>query len=413
LRNTLGLLPILFVGRYLILAGQVEGDGIDDRMGRALLVACGFCVGISLFYSQDAGAACGFSCAVTMIVVRIGAGGFRLLVKEALWMAAGFAICVVPLLAWLQYHNALGPAAAVMMEAVQDFAMGYGGIPYPSFFVAITRPFDGNYLYSFWAIIIYGIAAVHCATGLYSGRRDPRLYLELGLLLFGAVLFRSALGRSDSPHVHFGSMPAFMILFAWWDDWACRFSDMRMHEKRMVIVTNAVIAAALVIILSSNYLVSGYASSVRNAMLTPSAKFPGYAVPGEQVVGLDRAGVHFESKTTESLAAIQAFLDANVSPGEPVYCFPNQPMYFFLFDITNPTRSTCASLTHTRRHRILAIEDLEKHPTRYIIYNDGAPRMDRIPTRVMYRELYDYIREAYEPAIDLGHGVVIWQRKEK
>ena len=99
-------------------------------------------------------------------------------------------------------------------------------------------------------------------------------------------------------------------------------------------------------------------------------------------------------------------------PGDYVYFFPNEAIYYFLFNRNNPTRYASAYLAVTADHRRELVADLELNRPRYVIYSLKTWRMDDIGETIQVPEVVNYLRRAYRPVVNLG-DVVVLERTNK
>ncbi len=90
--------------------------------------------------------------------------------------------------------------------------MATANLPAPSFAAFLAAPLREGPLLYYGIIGVYICTAVFLIPLLLMGRLTRDNILTAGLLVFGALLFRSALGRSDQYHVYYASPPAFLLM---------------------------------------------------------------------------------------------------------------------------------------------------------------------------------------------------------
>jgi hypothetical protein len=67
---------------------------------------------------------------------------------------------------------------------------------------------------------------------------------------------------------------------------------------------------------------------------------------------------------------IVAFLQAHTRPGDELFIYPYQPIYYFLEDLQNPTRYSCLLYGYSPAAQFNeAINDLERKKVRYVLYD--------------------------------------------
>ena len=194
-----------------------------------LSLAAGLLAGTSLLYSQEFGLALVLSAGAVFAVSREG--------RAAAVFAAGLAAVVTPMLAWFALHGALAPMLHDLVEYPRYMIAGYGKRPFPSLVanlplrLAALREPDALDLRLGYAAPVVCAGALLLAVPLATLRaRQPFAWLRaaaqslaadparLGvalLALFGALAFRSALGRSDITHVlMILAPPALLVVIA-------------------------------------------------------------------------------------------------------------------------------------------------------------------------------------------------------
>ena len=182
---------------------------------RALALGAGLLAGTSLLYSQEFGLAFLLSAAAGFAVTRAG--------RAAAAFVLGAGAVLVPVLGWFAAQGALGPMLSDVVEYPRYMLAGYAKRPFPSLvaslplrLAALQDPetlllrlgYSAPFLCAAALLIAVPVAALSLRHPLVWVRgaaetlaRDP-LRLAIALLaLFGALSFRSALGRSDLIHV--------------------------------------------------------------------------------------------------------------------------------------------------------------------------------------------------------------------
>ncbi len=66
------------------------------------------------------------------------------------------------------------------------------------------------------------------------------------------------------------------------------------------------------------------------------------------------------------------YLTAHTRPGNRIYVYPYQPVYYYLSATRNPTRYEFLALgQNTRRQYLRAVAELKRHPPRLVLYDPG------------------------------------------
>jgi hypothetical protein len=105
----------------------------------------------------------------------------------------------------------------------------------------------------------------------------------------------------------------------------------------------------------------------------------------------ERSGVVLDRRTADSIVAISSYLERFSRGRDDVYFFPNEPMYYFLFDRVPPTRYVMTSIAATREQRLDIVRDLERKRTPFVVYSISTWRVDSIPDNIQAPEVLDYI----------------------
>ncbi|HEY5973990.1 MAG TPA: hypothetical protein VIU41_04550 [Geobacteraceae bacterium] len=390
LRVALGFLPLLLWYRSQ-----------DGRQSVGLLLT-GAAVGLSLLLSQEVGMCALLATLGVTVAQAVMTGGQSRLWQKVVTIAGGVVVVILPFLAYLQLHDALGVFLAEMLLYPRLYALGYGSLPFPALGGFIAHPFSGGALLHYWVIGIYAAVAVYFIPTVVRRQLAPRDFLTLGLLLFGLLLYRAALGRSDEYHVFYVSQPAFLLCFDLLDRGISRSVRSQPPAMRVSgVLQSAAVLLCLGIALTQVPALRGNLSRTLAFGLDFRSKLS-IAQSGAQVPDIPRAGVAFEPRTAVNLGRLKGFLDENCQPGEPVYFFPNEPAYYFLFERPNPTRYPFAYHAATVAQRQELIAGLERVKPRFVVYSRNSWRVDDISEDVWVPEVVAYLRQHYRPALDLG-----------
>lgn len=397
-RIFLGFVPLLVLGRYL------------RRERKLPLVASGFALGISMLFSQEAGF-CGMLAIVLFLCLEArNSEGLRLLVRQGGLVAGGGLMVVAPMLIYFYQQNALGQFFDSMYGYPKLVTLGYAALPFPSVADFLTAPLTSGAFFPYWIIGIYILTAISVIVSLFLGLGNRDLHFMAALLLFGMVLFRVALGRSDAAHIYDASAPAFLLAFMMIDKAVLGWKD---NSPAIMKAGRTALAVALLVSLglslgSSNVLRHNMSSALLE-ITNISSKFKIQEM-GVMLPQLPRAGIFFEPRTAENLVGIGNALDRHTQRGEEVLFFPNEAGYYFLFDRPVPTAYVHAYLAVTSAQRREMVADLERRRPAYVVYSLDSWRIDNIPEHVQVPEVVAYLNEKYTLAEDLG-GTLILRRK--
>ena len=104
-------------------------------------------------------------------------------------------------------------------------------------------------------------------------------------------------------------------------------------------------------------------------------------------------------------------------PGEYLFAYPYIPQYYFLTGTQNPTRYSLLIYNYnTERQFKNAIEEIQKHKVRYIVWKTDMKELEKLLPGCTRRPPYgflmdDYIRSHYRMVASYPyHGYEIWER---
>ncbi|HEC16647.1 MAG TPA: hypothetical protein ENI99_08790 [Sedimenticola sp.] len=395
LRVALAILPMIFAYGYM------------DSRRPYLLPVCGLVVGQSLLFSQEAGL-CSLLALLVLFLLYHGAGGeWKRAGQACLLFLAGVVISVAPMLFYLFMNDAFGPFIDSMVGYPRLFMLGYSAMPFPSFNWFIDN-LDSNAAYlQFGIIFIYIFAAIQLLSRLMVGPVSPGLLIRITLLVFGVLLFRSALGRSDDFHALLAAPPAILLIILYIEDGFCLFRSHAQVGPRVAgLFFSFFVAGSVVAWIGATPFLKSMVTATRDDLMSMDAKWN--LVPwGTRLPALARGGIYFPPQTAASIRKIQRFLEKRTKPEDYVYFFPNEAVYYFLFNRKNPTRYASPYIAITAEHRKELVAGLERNRPRYVVYSLKTWRMDEIRETIQAPEVVEYLRRTYRPALNMGDVVVL------
>jgi hypothetical protein len=329
-------------------------------------------------------------------------------ISEICFIFAGLLILVAPVLSYFYLKGALFDLFDCLYGYPKIVTYGYGSFPFPDFRAFIASPFEAVIFDNYWIIFVYIISGFYISRSFLLGFKDNDHLLKLSLLIFGIFLFRAALGRVGLERALFVSPPAFLLLFIFLDN--AILSVLTKRIKRVFSLFSASSIIFLFILLFSNlFILNNNLHIAKDELLNLHRKIS-IRPTGHLIPTLSRGNIHFDINTALSILNINEFLKKKTLPGEYVYFFPNEAIYYFLFNRNNPTRFAFSYMAATKNHRLELINDLEKRQPRYVVYSRKTWRIDDIPETVQVPEVYDYISNKYKTVVDFGKAVSILER---
>ena len=398
MRVLLGFVPLLILYRH--------------AAGRSKLtsLAAGVALGISLLFSQEVGLCAVIATGGFLFLEAHAAGSYRRLAAQAGLVAAGGSLMVLPMLGYFYSRGSLGRFFESLYGYPKLVTLGFGSLPFPPLAAFLTAPLSGGAYFPYWMIGIYLLAAVSLLVLLSLGPGNREIHFRAALLVFGMLLFRAALGRSDESHYFFALLPALMLAVLMLDDSVRRLADCphrTLEIGRRTLIGGLLISLILLFgtsrILRAN--LANVFSELRRFPTKFSVQEAGVAVPE-----LPRGGTFYDPATAQDLVKIKGVLDRYTKPGDYVLFFPNEAAYYFLFDRRVPTRYVHAYFAITTQHRLEMAAELERSRPAYVVYTLDNWRMDGILEDVAVPEVVHYLKDKYEKAEDFGN-ILILRRK--
>ena len=398
LRVLLGYVPLLILFR----------NALNELKFSAAI--SGVSLGISLLFSQEVGLCAVIATLVFLHMETRATKTYRRLASQVGQLTIGCCLVVLPMLGYFYRHNALGRFFESLYGYPKLVTLGFGSLPFPSFSELMAAPLTGRAYFPYWIIGIYLLAAISLSVVIFLGQANRDTHFRVSLLVFGMLLFRAALGRSDESHFYFALSPALMLTFLMLDD---AFRELSNCPVQVLKTGRCILIGGLVL---SLVLLCGTSRILRNSMVrvyTELNRFPSKFNVQETGVALPqmtRAGVLFDRATAHDIVKIGQALDHYTRPGDNVLFFPNEAAYYFLFNRSVPTRYVHAYFAVTTDQRREMVNELEQSRPAYVIYTLNSWRIDDIPEYIQVPEVVSYLREKYTPVEDLG-GILVLRRK--
>ena len=397
--------------RTLPLLASAAAAARHARTGRrSALVLSGAIAALGLFWSLEVGL---FACAALVlyavaepwyrreparIASSIGAG------------AAGIALVLLPAFAALAVFGALGAflrdSAAVLSStgAIWDLP---SPVPRDVARAALHGPVAllRSEATRFYAPQLFFGAL---AAALLLRRRDRRFgsndAVVLALLVFSAIGYRTALGRSSYSHTRFAVIVPSLLLAAWLPEDFFRFRGAR--AVKMLAAAAAVAAFALYAELPDS--LRDTAAKIR----TRAARREG---DGLFALALPRGGgVRVPAGQAASLSGLAEFAERALRPGETFYDFADAGALYFLLGRRNPSRFYEASILSADGWQAETIAALERARPGFVVVaaGQGEEAFDEVPISRRCPRLAAWIESRY-PAVSTVGEFTIRRQTEK
>ena len=343
-----------------------------DRTSLGWSIATGALLATTLLYSPEIGAASIIAVAIVLL--------FKASLRATLWTGFGMILVLAPAAIYLATIGALKETIDGLFLFSRFRMLGFAGAPFPHL------EFDLYTLRAYFVPVVLTVSGFWTATKLLRGLRDARVLTQLGLFIFGAVLFTAALTRPDESHLTFVAPPGLILL-------ACLLEDAAFAVKSQ----NQRLAAVTGLTLGTLGLLLPWTLPAYDHFFTFIQPPSGRTIP------VPRAGsALFPEEFALDLDRLTHAIQTRTSPNEPIWVFPGEALLYFLADRPQPTRFPQVVFAVTRAQRQELVADLERNRPRWTIIYRDAPELEGIPYSVAVPEVVEYLEAHYQFEINIG-----------
>ncbi len=243
------------------------------------------------------------------------------------------------------------------------------------------------------------------------------------LLLGGIAFFRTALGRADGGHLHYGST------FLW-------LLCLLPLERGFFGMAHHLFASALRFVRRPPTPIPRRGLTSLNAawILIPIAIFGWYVGEVHQPLAgfgekwqrlrqnpfsrrvasaeLARAGrVDIPDKQVEQLQKVVAYIHEHTAPDEKIFDFTSQGAYYFFANRPSVTRFHQVSYASTPAMQREVVAALARDGTRLVLFKTGGwfDAVDGIPVEARHPIIAAYLRANYTRAVDINGTQILWR----
>ncbi len=268
--------------------------------------------------------------------------------------------------------------------------------------------------------------AVHltyrCLRGeLWNSEGATKLLL---LLLGGIAFFRTALGRADGGHLHYGStflwllclLPLERGLLAMMRSLVANLSrvvDRRFRMNGRRAETYLKTAWILIPIM----LFCWYVGEVHQPLAGFEEKWQRLRQnPFSRRVALEelaRAGrVDIPDEQAAQIQQVVAYIHEHTAPNEKIFDFTSQGAYYFFANRPSVTRFHQVSYASTPAMQREVVSALERDGTRLVLFKTGGwfDAVDGIPVEERHPIIAKYLQENYTLAVDINGTQILWRQ---
>ena len=256
----------------------------------------------------------------------------------------------------------------------------------------------------------------------------PEDSMRLLLLLLGGIaFFRTALGRSDGGHLHFGSTFLWLLCLFPLDRGISGIFDILFHgeaansiRERLTLLRDKarwqrVLKVSWILIPAAMCI--WYVGEVHNPLNVFSNRWElmkrNQFTLSQADEELERAGnVDIPDDQVAQIQQVVAYIQENTSPSENIFDFTSQGAYYFFADRPSVTRFHMVSYASTPSMQREVVSALESDQTRLVIFKTGGwfDRVDGIPVEERHPIIAKYLSENYELSIDINNTEILMRK---
>jgi hypothetical protein len=371
LKNKLAVFVVMLVA--IALTTIMVRNNVEIRLGMGLVslamlthpMAAGALAALSLFTSVEVG------------VAVLAAGGLAVLLynrKSIFKYLAGFLAVSVPIVAILALQGGLIPMIEQISTYASAFSSGYLNLP-------AERSVNSAFIH--WHIINQYISAYPFLwelaragiVGAIMVALHKREKLALAVGIFGLILFRSALGRSDFYHLLLPLLVAIPLIF---------FALEKFENKYLVPVF-------------SFLLLFVFARNIVNASFVETKLYQ-LQTYGKQIG--EPEPVFAESELT-----LVNHIKQNTLANESIFVYPWNPEIYYLAERPNATKFYTPYAFFSDKYQQEMISELQSNKPAMIIYNPEMKFADLVPDSLPL--VNRYILENFEEVVSFGNYKIL------
>ena len=397
------------VAAVLAACGASQG-----KAGARLQLGGGVAAGAALGFSFEVGVAAVVAAGIGCLLPWINRGGYSRSLHAAARVGVGMTAVLVPLTLALALRGELVAFVTTFGQMVTLPGAGYQALPWPDLLgwfrdasgqhrpfppVALTYSAPGDSLHAgerlaitWWACVPWVVlgsgVAVSIAAVLRSRRErvmGSRTAGLVALVIFGIIVGRGAVGRSDLYHLQFyGALPASLVAASLVDRILARTRRWPAH------LAAAGLMLALVVSVAS-WPPRYYATGARR----PLASHIG--VLDADLTPLDRPRSRHVRLAPDLAAEVRTVIDWSASLDEQrtVWFYPSEASYYWLTGRAPITPYPWAYDAATRQQRIDLVEELQRTPPDCVLVTEGTFSIDHVPAAGLLPEIEQWLASEY------------------
>ncbi len=380
-RLGIAILPLLFIYWYNI------------KKDTKFLVLAGITTSLAFFASLETGIA---SVCTTLVTVILSSSRKKLL-HNITKLLIGIVILSLPVFGILVMNGAIGKFFEYIIYYAGTFSSGYQNFAIEKsdpqtllqWYLVVKYIATSGFLWELTKLSLMGGLFI-VITKKIRKQIGPVEILVASIAIFGLILSRSALGRSDAYHIAFVWIPALLLV-------GYILQCISEYTK-----TVPVIVLMLLIFFIGRDLTQ--MTLFQNQIIkfetygNPSGSYPSYSTSRAGII----TGIETSPKEMDDLVS---FVDSHVNKNENIFVFPQEPEIYFLTDRNDATSFDTPMTFYTLHYQNQMIKELSEKPPKLIIYR--AKYQTQSFTNDTLHEVNEYILKNYKVIETFGKESVM------
>ena len=363
----------------------------------------GILTGVVFLYSHETGIAVIIvAAAFWLLAAVLHRGSLPDRIKEMGISVGCLLATLLPFFLYFYATDALVPFLKVIFEYPFYVMLGYGSLPAPNISqtaLSVIRgkmPFASIYpsITFCFPIFVYAVTLAFQIIHFLKGGFTTRDIFFFLIMLYGIIMFRYALGRSDGFHIFQVYAPAVFLL--------CYLGTLPLQQAVTRGIKSVIPFIVIIFPLMVLFSFSPTFETLRWRMFevnTVNIKKKFSALPQEDMVEVpvpEMKGVFVPGRTAETIMDFVKF-SKKLEADDSVFVFGNAPFAYFILNRRNPTRFDMIYWAVNTELQKEIVDDLEEAKPKYMIYM--MFELDDIPAHVQVPVIYEYCAKTYQDLI--------------
>src|SRR3989338_4951314 len=373
----------------------------------------GIFLSASLFFSHETAICLAISFFFMLIAAKFiqEHGKARIGTKFFSNFTLGFSIIALPVILFLLYEGTFSYYLEASISYPKYVTLGFGGIPFPNLFIEFKNiikhfSYNGfkNFLFTYaayWPIILYLGVTLHIIISIILKNFNYKKLIASGILIYGIILFKGALGRSGIDRNYLLLPPAIILSIFYAEKLLIKIYEVYKNRLRNKLGLIALYFTILIFIgeglLSyaiwpAHWCIEYFFISNINKVYNLNLN----AINDMVVLKIPRSGnIRLPRTQAERIKAVVEYVKSNLTGKDCIFVFPNDATYYFLLDRPMPARFGVLHDAATIGLKEEVVKYLKENTPKFVISNMGEWQVDRIPEEIEFPQILKYINNNY------------------